>query len=65
MELVRLIPPSESYKLGIELLLSSLLVDNVFRTYAAEDMEVRTFQVSQFPFREKEYSYPHTPCQNK
>ena len=55
MELARQIPPTETYKLGIELLQYANEVENILLRYAAEDMEVKTFKVSERPFfREKE-----------
>ena len=42
-----MIPPTETTKLGIELLASVSKVDNVMMTNASEDMELKTFRVSQ------------------
>ena len=47
MSLARVIPPTETTKLGIELLASVSKVDNVMMTNASEDMELKTFRVSQ------------------
>ena len=47
MSLAREIPPTETTKLGIELLASVSKVDNVILTNASEDMELKTFRVGQ------------------
>ena len=58
MDLARQIPPGETYKLGIELLSFAQKVENILRTNASDDMEVKTFQVSQhsFDIKEKRHS---------